>query len=84
MLTVKIALKGKGDRWQVKDTVITYDERECQRLGPIDQIMDYEEAIKEAKRWVMLTIRSKHRRETEDDITWETDPALPPRHIPKL
>jgi hypothetical protein len=84
MVKAKIELKGKGDNWQVKDTTIDYDGQEVQRLGPIDQVMEYEEAIKEAKRWTMLMIRGKNRKETEDDIVWELEPLLPPRHILKL
>ncbi len=84
MVKAKIELQAKGDSWQVKDTTIDYDGQEVQRLGPIDQAMDYEEAIKEAKRWTMLMIRGKHRKETEDDIVWELEPSLPPKHILKL
>jgi hypothetical protein len=84
MVRAKIELHGKGDNWQVKETVIDYDGQEVQRLGPIDQVMEYEEAVKEAKRWTMLTIRLKNRKETEDDIVWELEPSLPPRHILKL
>jgi hypothetical protein len=84
MVTAKMTLKRAEDRWRVNDTVIIYDESECERLGPMDQVMEYEEAIKEAKRWVMLRINSKNRRETEDDITWDIDPILPVRHISKL
>ena len=84
MIKAKIELEGQGDRWQVKENTIDYDGLEVQRLGPIDQVMAYEEAIKEAKRWTMLMIREKHRRETEDDIVWELEPSLPPRHILKL
>ena len=57
---------------------------EVQRLGRIDQAMEYEEAIKEAKRWTMLMIRGRDRREKEDDIVWELEPVLPPRDIVKL
>lgn len=84
MVKAKIELQGKGDRWQVKETTIDYDGMEVQRLGPMDQAMEYEEAIKEAKRWTMLMVRRKNRRESEDDIEWELEPALPPRHIVKL
>lgn len=84
MVKVKIELKGEGDRWQVKETTINYDDQEIQRLGPTDQVMAYEEAIKESKRWTMLMIRNKHRRETEEDIVWELEPLLPSRHILKL
>ncbi len=84
MVTAKITLKRARDGWRVKDTVITYDERECERLGPMDQVMDYEDAIKEAKRWVMLRIKSKNRGETEDDIIWDIEPSLPAQHISKL
>lgn len=84
MVKVKIELNGEGDRWQVKDTTIDYDGQEAQRLGPIDQVMEYEEAIKEAKRWTMLMIRERNRKETEDDIVWELEPSLPPKHILKL
>jgi hypothetical protein len=84
MVRAKIELQGKGDGWQVKETMIDYDGQEVQRLGPIDQVMEYEEAVKEAKRWTMLTIRGKKRKETEDDIMWELEPSLPPRHILKL
>jgi hypothetical protein len=38
--------------------------------------MDYEEAIKDAKRWTLLMIREGNRKETEDDIVWEWEPAL--------
>ncbi|RPH74631.1 MAG: hypothetical protein EHM80_17620, partial [Nitrospiraceae bacterium] len=65
MLRAKIELRGKGASWQVKETTIDYDGQEVQRLGPIDQAMEYEEAVKEAKRWTMLMIRGKHRKETE-------------------
>jgi hypothetical protein len=84
MVRAKIELRGKGDGWQVKDTTIDYDGQEVLRLGPIEQVMEYEEAIKEAKRRTMLMIRGKQRRETEDDIIWELEPSLPPRHILKL
>jgi hypothetical protein len=84
MLKVKIELKGEGDRWQVQETSINYDDQEFQRLGPMNQVMAYEEAIKEAKRWTMLMIRGKNRKETEDDIVWELEPSLPPAHILKL
>lgn len=59
MVTVKIELQGKGDGWQIKKTTIDYGGQEVQRLGPIDQVMEYEEAVKESKRWTMLTIRGK-------------------------
>ncbi len=84
MVKVKIELGGEGDRWQVKDTTIDYDGSEVQRLGPINQVMEYEEAVKEAKRWTMLILRGKNRKETEDDIIWELEPSLPPRHLLKL
>ncbi len=84
MVKARIELQGEGDRWQVKGTMIDYDGQEVQQLGPIDQVIEYEEAIKEAKRWTMLMIRGKQRRETEDDIIWELEPSLPPRHILKL
>jgi hypothetical protein len=84
MVRAKIELQGKGDDWQIKETTIDYDGQEVQRLGPIDQVMEYEEAVKEAKRWTMLMIRRKNRKETEDDILWELEPSLPPRHILKL
>lgn len=84
MVKAKIELQGKGDRWQVKETTIDYDGMEVQRLGPMDQAMEYEGAIKEAKRWTMLMIRGRDRKETEDDIVWELEPALPPRHIVQL
>lgn len=84
MVKAKIKLQGKGDDWQVKDTTIDYDGQEVQRLGPIDQMMEYEEAIKEAKRWTMLMIRGRNRKETEEDIIWDIAPSLPPKHIPKL
>jgi len=84
MLKVKIELQGEGDRWRVKETTVTYDDEGIQQLGPINQVMAYEEAVKKAKRWTMLMIREKQRKETEDDILWEWGPALPPRHILKL
>lgn len=84
MVKAKIELQRKDDSWQVKDTTIDYDGQEVQRLGAIDQAMEYEEAIKEAKRWTMLMVREKNRKETEDDIVWELDPSLPPKHILKL
>jgi hypothetical protein len=84
MVKAKIELQGKGDGWQVKDTTIDYDGQEVLRLGPIEQVMEYEEAIKEAKRWTMLKVRGRNRTETEDDIVWELEPSLPPRHILKL
>ena len=84
MVKAKIELQGKGDGWQVKDTTIDYDGQEVQQLGPIDQVMEYEEAVKEAKRWTMLKIRGRNRKETEDDIVWELEPSLPPKHILKL
>ncbi len=83
MLKVKITLQGQGDAWHVKDTAI-YDDHKSERLGPIFQSMEYEEAIKEAKRWTMLLIRQRNRSETEDDIRWEVEPPQPLRHIPKL
>lgn len=84
MVRTKIELQGKGDGWQVKETAIDYDGQEIQQLGPIDQVMEYEEAIKEAKRWTMLKVRGRNRTETEDDIVWDIEPSLPPRHIVKL
>lgn len=84
MVKAKIELTGEGDRWRVKETTITYDDQDVQRLGPMDQAMEYEEAVKESKRWTMLMIREKHRAETEDDIVWELEPSRPPRHILKL
>jgi hypothetical protein len=84
MVRARIELQGKGDGWQIKETMIDYDGQEVQRLGPIDQVMEYEESVKEAKRWTMLMIRVKNRKETEDDIAWELEPSLPPRHILKL
>jgi alkaline phosphatase len=54
MLKVKIQLQGEGNRWQVKETSIDYDGHEVQRLGSMDEVMDYEEAIKAAKRWMLL------------------------------
>ncbi len=84
MVRVNVKLQGKGDRWQVKETRIDYDGMEVQRLGQMDLAMEYEEAVKEAKRWTMLMIRGKNRKETEDDIVWELEPSLPPRHLLKL
>jgi len=46
--------------------------------------MEYEQAIKEAKRWTMLMIRGRNRKEAEDDIIWENEPLLPARNILKL
>jgi hypothetical protein len=68
----------------VKATTIDYDGEEVQRLGSIDQAMEYEEAVKEAKLWTMLMAHEKNRKETEDDIVWELAPSLPPKHILKL
>lgn len=59
ILRAKIELHGKGASWQVEETTIDYDSQEIQRLGPIDQVMEYEEAVKEAKRWTMLMIRGE-------------------------
>jgi hypothetical protein len=84
MVKAKITLQGKGNDWQVKDTTIDYDGRELQQLGPIDQVMEYEEAVKEAKRWTMLMIRARNRKDTEDDIIWDIEPSLPSKHILKL
>jgi hypothetical protein len=84
MLKVKIQLQGEGDRWQVKETTIDYDGHEVQRLGPMDRLVAYEEAIKDAKRWTLLMIRERNRKDTEDEIIWEWEPALPPRHILKI
>jgi hypothetical protein len=84
MVRAKIELQREGNGWRVKETTIDYDGQEVQRIGQIDQVMEYEEAVKEAKRWSMLMIRGKNRRETEDDILWELEPSLPPRHILKL
>lgn len=84
MVKAKIELRRKGDRWQVKETMIDYDGMEVQQLGPMDQAMEYEEVVKEAKRWTMLMVRGKNRQETEDDIIWELEPSLPPKHILKL
>jgi len=47
-------------------------------------VMEYEEAVKEAKRWTMVMVREKNRKETEDDIVWELEPSLPTKHILKL
>jgi len=41
-------------------------------------------AAKEAKRWTMLMIRGKNRKETEGDVVWELEPSLSPRHMLKL
>ncbi|NGZ97201.1 MAG: hypothetical protein CV089_13965 [Nitrospira sp. WS110] len=49
MLKAKIELQRKDDGWQVKETAIDYDGQEVQRLGAIDQAMEYEEAIKDGK-----------------------------------
>lgn len=84
MVKAKIELQRKGDGWQVKDTTIDYDGLEIQRLGTIFQVMEYEEAIKEEKRWTMLMVREKNRKETEDDIIWELEPSLSPGHSLKL
>ncbi len=84
MVKAKIELQRKDDGWQVKHTTIDYDGQEVQRLGAILYVMGYEEAVKEAKRWTMLMGRQRNRKETEDDIVWELEPALPPTHILKL
>lgn len=84
MVKARIELQRKGDGWQVKDTTINYDGLEVQRLGAILQAMEYEEAIKEGKRWTMLMVREKNRKETEDDIIWELEPSLSPGHSLKL
>ncbi|WP_455246104.1 hypothetical protein [Petrachloros mirabilis] len=84
MVKVQIKLHQKGDRWQVEDTKIDYDGKEVQQLGPINQVLVYEEAIKEAKRWTMLKVRGRNRTETEDDIVWEIEPSLSSKHILKL
>lgn len=85
MMRVKITLHEQGDdAWQVAETAIYDGDRSGERLGPILRSMEYEEAIKEAKRWTMLLIRQRNRTETEDDIRWEVEPRRPLRHIPKL
>jgi hypothetical protein len=84
MVKAKIELQRKDDGWQVKDTTIDYDGQEVQRLGSILHVMEYEEAVKEAKRWTMVMVLEKNRKETEDDIVWELEPSLPTKHILKL
>lgn len=84
MIKVRIQLEGSGNLWQVKDSYINYDDQTVEQLGPVNERMEYEEAIKEAKRWTMLKLRHKGRTETEDDVFWNVDPSLPPRHIPRL
>jgi len=84
MVKAKIELQRKDDGWQVKDTTIDYDGQEVQRLGVILHVMEYEEAVKEAKRWTMVMVHERNRKETEDDIVWELEPSLPPKHILKL
>jgi len=84
MVRVKIKLKGENDRWKIEDTTIDYDGQEVQRLGPVSQMLEYEAAVKEAKRWTMILIRERNRADTEDDIAWDIEPSLPPRHILKL
>ncbi|WP_447977484.1 hypothetical protein [Candidatus Nitrospira bockiana] len=84
MVKVRILLGPVGDRWKVTDTFINYDDQEVEQLGPIEAAVEYEEAIKEAKRWVMLKLKHRHRRETEEQVGWTIEPALPVRHLAKL
>ena len=84
MIKARIELAETGNLWNVKDTYINYDDQEVERLGPIQQAVDYHEAIKEAKRWTMLKLRYRQRRETEEDVSWVIDPVRPLTHLPKL
>ena len=77
MITARIELGETGSLWNVKDTYINYDDEEVERLGPIEQPVDYHEAIKEAKRWTMLKLRHRRRRETEEDVSWIIEPVRP-------
>jgi hypothetical protein len=81
MLKVRIELEGGERRWRVNDTYVNYDDERVEQLGPIDRWLDYEDAIKEAKRWTMMQIRQKGRRENEDDIGWNVSPEAPPRDL---
>ena len=82
MIKVRIELDQHSNLWNVKDTYINYDDQEVERLGPIQQAVDYHEAIKEAKRWAMLKLRYRHRRETEEDVSWVIDPLRPLAPLP--
>ena len=77
MIKVRIELDEHSNLWNVKDTYINYDDQEVEQLGPIRQAVDYDEAIKEAKRWTMLKLRYRQRRETEEDVSWVVDPDRP-------
>ena len=77
MITARIELGEAGSLWNVKDTYINYDDQEVERLGPIEYPVDYHEAIKEAKRWTMLKLRHRRRRETEEDVSWIIEPPKP-------
>lgn len=74
MIKVAIDLERSGQRWRVSETSISYDDQESQQLGPMNEWLSYEEAVKEAKRWAMLKIRHKGRSETEDDVFWKINP----------
>jgi len=81
MLKVRIELEGGEQRWRVNETYVNYDDQQVEQLGPIDRWLEYEQAIKEAKRWTMMQIRQKGRRENEDDIGWNVSPELPLRDV---
>jgi hypothetical protein len=84
MVKATIELEGEGERWRVKDTYVNYDDQQEEQMGPIDRWLEYEEAVKEAKRWAMLKLRHQGRRETEEDVTWKVTPQVPLQHVIRL
>ena len=84
MLKVRIELEGGEQRWRVHETYVNYDDQQVEQLGSIDRWLEYEDAIKEAKRWTMMQIRHKGRRENENDIGWNITPEFPAADSAKL
>jgi len=84
MVKARIELEGESDRWRVKETYLNYDDEHVEQMGPIDRWLEYEEAVKEAKRWAMLKLRHYGRHETEEDVAWNVTPQLPLRHVTRI
>jgi hypothetical protein len=84
MVKARIELEGQGDRWRVKDTFVNYDDEQVEQMGPIERWLEYEEAVKEAKRWAMLKLRHLGRPETEEDVAWNITPQVSVRHVVRL
>lgn len=72
-----IDLDGREGLWRVRDVSINFDESDTTHVGSTNEWCSYQASVKDAKRWALLKIRHKGRRDTEEQILWKIDPPEP-------